>query len=120
MIDAPSFRSGRALLTVKARPFVLTAKPCRSFPPSSGQAAGLRRCRPGEQDIDLALLFGHLRIEPVQIGEVRYVSLHCNDTAANQRYRLVQFRLAAPDDVDECAFINERLAVARPCRYRPQ
>jgi hypothetical protein len=32
-----------------------------------------------------------------------------SDAAADQRYRLVQFRLAAPGDVDERAFFNEAL-----------
>src|SRR5207247_10151001 len=64
---------------------------------------------PGEQDVILALLAGELVVEPVEIGEVGHVSLYCGDAVADQRYRLVQFRLAAPGDVDERAFFDEAL-----------
>src|SRR6202030_4165507 len=52
---------------------------------------------------------GDLGVEPVEIGEVGHVTLHCGDTAADKRYRLVQFCLAAPGDVDERAFFDEAL-----------
>jgi hypothetical protein len=110
MIVAPSFRSGRALLTVKARPFVLTAN---CLPKLSSVHLGKRLsfddAGRSEDDVNLALLASDPGIEPVEIGEVRYISLHCNDTAANQRYRLVKFRLTAPGNVNEFTFINEAL-----------
>src|SRR6266404_3042417 len=74
-----------------------------------GERVRIDDARPGEQDVDLALLPGDLGVEPVEIGEVGHVTLHCGDTAADQRYRLVQFRLAAPGDVDERAFFDEAL-----------
>src|SRR5216684_8870442 len=74
-----------------------------------GERLRINDARPGEEDIDLCLLAGDLGVEPVEIGEVRYVSLYCSDAAADQRYRLVQFRLAARGDVDERTFFNEAL-----------
>jgi hypothetical protein len=74
-----------------------------------GEQLRIDGARPGEEDIDLALLAGDLAVEPVEIGEVGHVSPHCSDAAANQRYRLAQLRLAAPGDVDERAFFNEAL-----------
>src|SRR2546422_492667 len=59
--------------------------------------------------IRAALLAGELVVEPVEVGEVGHVSLYCGDAVADQRYRLVQFRLAAPGDVDERAFFDEAL-----------
>jgi len=38
---------------------------------------------PGEEDIDLALFTGDLGVEPVEIGEVGHVTLHCSDAAAD-------------------------------------
>ena len=78
-------------------------------PLSSLRAAEDQRCPPGEEDIDLALLAGNLGVEPVEIGKVGYVTLHCGDAAPDLRYRLVQFRLTAPGNVDERAFFNEAL-----------
>ncbi len=74
-----------------------------------GQQLRIDDARPGEQDVDLALLAGDLGVEPIEIGEVGNVTLHCGDTAADKRYRLVQFCLAAPGDVDERAFFDEAL-----------
>src|SRR5207245_2894285 len=74
-----------------------------------GERLRIDDARPGEQDVNLALLAGDLGVEPVEIGEVGHVTLHCGDAVADQRYRLVQFRLAAPGDVDERAFFDEAL-----------
>src|SRR5258705_13310078 len=81
---------------------------CRSFPPSSRRAAEDRRYpRPGKEDINLALLAGNPGVKPVEIDELRHVTLHCSDVAADQQCRPVQFRLAARGDVDKRAFFDE-------------
>src|SRR5438552_18540917 len=74
-----------------------------------GERLRIDDARPGEQDVDLAPLAGDLGVEPVESGEVGHVSLYRGDAVADQRYRLVQFRLAAPGDVDERAFFDEAL-----------
>ena len=61
----------------------------------------------------------NVSLEPVEIGEVGYVTPHCSDVAADQQCRLVQSRLPARCDVDERAFFDERLAVARPIPLLP-
>src|SRR3984893_3997711 len=72
-----------------------------------GERLRIADARPGEEDIDLALLAGDLGVEPIEIGEVGHVTPHCSDAAADQRYRLIQFRLAARGAVDERSFFNE-------------
>src|SRR6266403_1196758 len=91
MIAPQSFRSGRAFLTVKARRRVFDRKDLvEAFLGRLGEQLRIDDARPGEQDVDLALLAGDLGVEPVEIGEVGNVTLHCGDTAADKRYRLVQ------------------------------
>ena len=41
-----------------------------------GEQLRIDDARPGEQDVDLALLAGDLGVEPVEIGEVGHVTLH--------------------------------------------
>jgi hypothetical protein len=71
MIAPPSFRSGRAFLTVKASPRVLIAKTL-SKRSSVVSASGLGVDDPsaGEEDVELAFSLAELRVEPVEIGEV--------------------------------------------------
>jgi hypothetical protein len=61
----------------------------------------------------------NVSLEPIEIGELGYVTPHCSDVAADQQCSLVQFRLPARGDVDERAFFDERLAVARPIPLLP-
>src|SRR6202007_448656 len=64
---------------------------------------------PREEDVDLALLAGDSRVEPIEIGEFGHVTLHAGDAPADQRHCFIQFYLAAPDDVDERTLFNEAL-----------
>ena len=54
----------------------------------------------GEQDIELALLLFDLSEEPIEIVEVRHVSLNRGNTFSHLLDRRVQFRLTTPGDED--------------------
>ena len=83
--------------------------PVEAFLRHLGQRLRIDDARRGEEDIDLTLFAGDFAVQLVQIGEIGHVTVHCGDAADDRSDRLVQFVLAAGEDIDERAFFNEAL-----------
>src|SRR2546421_5190100 len=85
------------------------------MPPSNNSSGDRARRRVlgdssvGEQDIDLALLLFDLSEEPIEIVEVRHVSLNRGNIFSDLLDRRVQFRFTTLGDKDVGTFIYKPL-----------
>ena len=68
----------------------------------------------GDDDIDRAFLILHDAVEAIEIIKIGDVGLHGRDVLADLGLRLVEFALAAANDEDVSAFIDEFLRGRKP------
>src|SRR6266446_4551375 len=73
----------------------------------------------GENDIDSPLRLTDRLVETIQIGQVCHVPLNARHVAADCRYGLIEFLLAAARDEDIGTLLDEKFCSSQPNPFCP-